>query len=273
MFVSEKPSTSALLSAGRHLFLPNGHVSEKRDLKYGSRKRHKLDIYEPNEINEETELIFFIHGGGWASGSKDLHTFIGRSWASENFIVAIPNYRLVPDVYYPKQLEDVVLALFWLQDSYNGYNGSLYLAGHSAGAHMASLIGFSEKWRKEAGLTLDQVSGFVLLAGVYQFYPYDKADPRVKRFVGDEKLWQEAQPINYIGGNLPPVFLAHGTEDREVLPKQSIKLREKLAKLDVANELLVEDGVGHLELLLETSDENSEFWVRLQRFFDRVPVV
>ena len=79
MFISEKPSTSSLVSAGRYLLTPSSSVLEKRDIRYGPHERQKLDIYEPVEIDEETNLIVFFHGGGWATGNKEMHRFIGRS--------------------------------------------------------------------------------------------------------------------------------------------------------------------------------------------------
>ncbi|MBS3788996.1 alpha/beta hydrolase [Candidatus Bipolaricaulota bacterium] len=266
MFLSERPRPGSLLSAGYHLFWPGSGVTEIKDFQYGSHKRHKLDIYEPVEIDSDTQFIFFVHGGGWESGSKDMHRFIGRSWAAKNFIVVLPNYRLAPDANYPIQVQDVTRSLAWLQENYGKISGSLYLAGHSAGAHLASLIGFSDRWREKAGLKAGQIGGLILLAGVYQFYPYDRADPRVKRFVGGKKNWEGAQPLNHLKESLPPVFLAHGERDEEVLPEQSIQLSEKLTELGVTADLLIEEDVGHLELLLETSSRDSKFWFRLKDF-------
>ncbi len=267
MFLSEKPAANSLLSAGRHLFLPRSEISETTDLSYGDHERHRLDIYEPAEI---TEIIVFVHGGGWETGSKEMHRFIGRSWARNDFIVVLPNYRLVPEAHYPDQVQDVVRALAWLQRNYEKSDGSLYLAGHSAGAHLASLVGFSKRWLSEAELETENIAGFILMAGVYQFYPYEKADERVKQFIGGRRYWEEAQPINYLDEDLSPVFIAHGSSDREVLPEQSFQLGEKLTKHDVKNELIVEEGAGHLELLLGTSRKCSNFWSSLLKFYSKI---
>lgn len=267
MFISEMPNGRSLLSAGRHLFLSNSQISEKRGLRYGAGKRQQIDIYEPAEIDEDTETVVFIHGGGWETGNKDIHKFIGRSWARKNFTVAIPNYRLAPDATYPAQTHDIAEAVSWLQHNYDNYTGSLYLAGHSAGAHLASLVGFSDQWREKAELELEKIRGFILLAGVYQFYPFDKADPRVKRFLGEKKYWEEAQPFNHLKKSLPPVFLAHGQEDHEVSLDQSIQLKERLTQLNVRNELVFEDHVGHLELLLRTTMTDGNLWCSMEKFF------
>jgi acetyl esterase/lipase len=270
MFLSERPNYSALLSSGRHFFFSSFGVSETRNLSYGSHERQKLDLYEPQEPNDAKKAVVFIHGGGWETGSKNLHRFIGRSWAQRDCVVAIPNYRLAPDFNYPDQMEDVSGSISWLRNNHEGFDGEIFLAGHSAGAHLASLVGFSREWRGEAGLRSDEIQALVLLAGVYQFYPYNRADKRVKRFIGGERLWEEAQPVNHIDNDSPSAFLVHGERDEEVLPEQSVQLSKKLSGLGIKNELVLEEPVGHLELLLMTANGSEKFWTRLSDFIERV---
>ncbi len=267
LFLSERPSLATLFSAGRHLFLADSRTREKRGIGYGGEERQQLDIYEPNEIPEDPDMIVFFYGGGWITGNKDIHRFLGRSWASKGYIVALPNYRLAPGVRYPDQMGDVARSLKWIRNNYENYPGKIYLAGHSAGAHLASLVGFSKKWREAAGLTLQEINGFILLAGVYQFYPYEKADYRVREFLGEEKYWVEAQPFNQVDDSLPPVFLAHGEEDTEVLPEQSIQMRDELEDLGIKSELLLASRRGHIELLLDTTRKETQFWTSLENFF------
>lgn len=269
MFVSEAPDARLLLSTGRHLFWGHPEVSEKRNIPYGPLERQKLDVYEPAEIDEDTEIVVFIYGGGWESGDKGTHKFVGRAWARKNFIVILPNYRLAPEATYPAQVKDIAQSIAWLQEDYEKFGGSLYLAGHSAGAHLASLFGFSERWLEEGSFEPGLVRGFILLAGVYQFYPFERADPRVRDFLGENRYWEEAQPFNHLKETLSPVFMAHGRDDSEVLPEQSVQLGAALERLNVENELLLEDGIGHIGLLLDTTRRTSRFWNKLEGFFGR----
>jgi len=268
LFLTEKPSPVTLFSTGRHLFLPNSKTQERRGISYGEEDRQQLDIYEPDEFSGDSDMIVFFYGGGWISGNKDIHRFIGRSWASRGYIVALPNYRLAPEVRYPDQLGDVARSLKWIRENYENYPGKVYLAGHSAGAHLAALVGFSRKWRETAELELEAIKGFMLLSGVYQFYPYEKADYRVREFLGDKRYWEEAQPFKRVDSSLPPVFLAHGEADTEVLPEQSIQLKKKLDELGVRADLLLEDGRGHIEILLETTRGEGSFWKSVENFFE-----
>ena len=267
MFISEKPHPKALLAAARHYLWSDTGVTESKNLRYGPLERHRVDIYEPNIVDEETKVVFFVHGGGWESGSKDLHRFIGRSWAGRDLVLVLPNYRLVPQTTYPGQLEDLVRCLAWFKEHYPQFSESFYLAGHSAGAHMASLIGWSDRWLREAHLSRKSLEGLILMAGVYQFYPYDQADPRIRKFVNDREKWEEAQPINHVGPSSPPVFMAHGENDSEVSTKQSTQLGHKLSELGVRNEVLLQENTGHLELLLETCRQEARLWSLMRDFF------
>ena len=51
-------------------------------------------------------MIVFFYGGSWDSGTKSGYAFVGRALAAQGFVVAIPDYRLVPQVRYPAFLED-----------------------------------------------------------------------------------------------------------------------------------------------------------------------
>lgn len=267
LLLKEKPAPRSLLAAGRHQFFSTSRITERLDLQYGEKERLKLDIYEPERLTEETETIIFVHGGGWESGDKNIHRFLGRAWARRNYVVAIPNYRLVSDASYPAQMEDLTLALDWLNRNYEKFPDKFFLAGHSAGAHLASLLGFSRKWLPESGIRLARIAGFILLSGVYVFYPFSRADKRVQKFVGKKRYWEEAQPINHLRDTLPPVFITHGLVDEEVYPEQSVNLGDKLTEYNIRNELLLREDLDHIELLLDTAISRSEFWSAVNDFF------
>lgn len=111
--ISEAPSPPTLLSTVRHLWWSNSRITERRDIRYRPLERHRLDIYEPSDMDDNTEMVIFIYGGGWEAGNKDLHRFIGRSWARHNYVVVLPDYRLAPQSTYPDQVEDVTRSVAW----------------------------------------------------------------------------------------------------------------------------------------------------------------
>ncbi len=113
----------------------------ERDAAFGSDPRQRVDLYAPaRHSSSQLPIIVFIYGGSWNSGTKSGYAFVGRALASRGFLVAIPDYRLVPQVRYPAFLEDNAAAVHWVRlhaATFGGDPDRLVLAGHSAGAYDA----------------------------------------------------------------------------------------------------------------------------------------
>jgi monoterpene epsilon-lactone hydrolase len=89
------------------------------------------------EGTEEEQVMFFLHGGGWCSGSVDTHrAFAGRLAKMLRIRTLHLTYRLAPEDPFPAALEDCVAAFRWLIAS--GVSAAnLVIAGNSAGAGLA----------------------------------------------------------------------------------------------------------------------------------------
>lgn len=60
-----------------------------------------MDVWLPNSKHQEEEkpVIFFIYGGAWGSGYKELYAKLGQEVANTlDSIVVIPDYRIYPKV-------------------------------------------------------------------------------------------------------------------------------------------------------------------------------
>lgn len=62
---------------------------------YGKHERQVLDFYQA-QSDQNTPLLFFIHGGGWMVGDKANPDFLAKCLESGISVVSI-NYRLIPD--------------------------------------------------------------------------------------------------------------------------------------------------------------------------------
>jgi acetyl esterase/lipase len=152
---------------------PYSGVAVTRDVAYGSHERHVLDIFSSPEAGSGKPVVVFIHGGGFARGSKrtpgtPFYDNVGL-WAEKNGLVGVTmNYRLAPEFQFPSGVEDLTAAVAWLQAHIAEYGGDpkrIYLWGHSAGAahtgdYIASLAN-AGKPPVIAGAIL--TSGFYLL--------------------------------------------------------------------------------------------------------------
>ncbi|MFW6026614.1 MAG: alpha/beta hydrolase, partial [Candidatus Woesearchaeota archaeon] len=174
--------------AGAYNLLPLPNIEVEKNIKFGDEDRLKLDIYfSEDKVEEKKKVIFFVHGGSWKSNNKDQFQFIGKNLARRGYIAVLPNYRLVPENRYPTQIKDIAKALKWTEDTINEYGGdskNIILSGHSAGGHLAALIGYSDKWQNKYNITKENIRSLVLLAGVYKFSDkYENGAEVVKDFV------------------------------------------------------------------------------------------
>ena len=62
-------------------------------------------------LDAQTPVVVFFYGGGWNSGSKDGYLFAARPFVEAGYIVAIPDYRVYPEVRFPSFVEDAAAAL------------------------------------------------------------------------------------------------------------------------------------------------------------------
>ena len=143
-------------------------LERSKDISYGPLERHRLDVYEAKQTPQG--VVVFVHGGTWDSGDKSDYPFIADSLAGHGYTTVIVNYRLVPKITFPSYAEDVALALAWVF-AHTELLGSqsIFLMGHSAGAHIAALVAFDERYLVPYGAP--SLAGFIGLAGPYDFLP------------------------------------------------------------------------------------------------------
>ena len=250
--------------------LPPG-IEVKKDIKYGENERLKLDVYYPRvEVKEEKPVVIFVHGGSWKSNSKDQFRFIGKNLAKRGYIAVLPNYRLVPDYRYPAQIKDVAKAFKWTENNINSFGGTsnnIILSGHSAGGHLAALLGYSDYWQEKYNISKKNIDYLVLLAGVYKFADnYEEGSEVVKDFV-PIKYWEEAQPALQLDYSDPSTFILQGLQDETVSPKQADYLAKIMQKKDIKHKKILKEDLNHISLLFSFANRNHQIWNEIK--FDK----
>jgi acetyl esterase/lipase len=229
---------------------PRQGISETRDVPYAAGDRHGLDIYAPAGA-VDSPVIVFIYGGGWKDGDKALYRFTGAALAARGFVAVIPDYRVFPAVRFPVFIQDAAAAVAWTRANAARYGGDprrVFLMGHSAGAQIAAMLTLDRQWLGAEGLNPDRdIAGFAGLAGPYDFLPLH--DPELDDIfapAGDLRL---TQPITFARGDAPPVFLAAGTADTTVLPRNTVNLAAAIRRDGGRAEEKLYPGIGHKLIL------------------------
>jgi len=206
-----------------------GDYVRHQDVAYGPDARNTLDVYLPANSRNAPVVVFF-HGGGWNSGDKSEYKFVGAALAAHGCIAVLPNYRLYPKARLVDFMRDAARAVAWVyaQQGKWGTDGrNVFLMGHSAGAHIATLLALDETYLENAGLDANKLRGVVGLAGPYDFIPFRY--PYMFDLFGPEAEFARSQPINYVRADAPPFFLLHGLKDTTVVPGNTEHLSAALS--------------------------------------------
>ncbi len=226
-----------------------------RDVGFGSGADQTLDLYAPREGSAGSRpVLVFFYGGNWASGDKDLYRWVGRALAAQGFVTAVPDYRKAPAHPYPAFVEDAAAAVAKAREiapAYGGDPNRVLLMGHSAGAYLAILLALDVSRLKSVGVEPAALRGAAGLAGPYDFYPFDVEASRVA--FGAWPRPTETQPITYARADAPPLWLAHGSDDRTVAVRHSRDLAARQQSLGAEATFRLYEGLNHVDMVLALS--------------------
>lgn len=242
----------------------------RSNIAYGPDPAQHLDIcIPPAGFPPGRPAVVMIHGGYWTVGSREAYAAPCRMAAGEGIVAATIDYRLAngdPHHYWPAQAVDAQLAVRWLRShaSEFGINPSrICVMGDSAGGHIALFLG-------AVGHTVPGDDAGVL-AGISSrvdcvvdnFGPTDLSaanfwPPDQLLFGGDGKTRttdqeRAASPLFLVGPGMPPVMIAHGRADKNVLLDQSTQFVAALKQHHVPVRMTVFNG-GHEFEGLPTKD-------------------
>jgi acetyl esterase/lipase len=198
-------------------------------------------------------VIVFFYGGAWQRGERGDHKFVGQTFASKGFVVVVPDYRVYPEVKYPEFVRDAAAAFAWTRREiprYAGNSAHLVLMGHSAGAHIAAMLTYNERFLKEVGLAPSAVHALVGLAGPYDFEP---SEPEITALMSGEGETARAMPARYVGPGAPPALLLQGDADTRVEPANLERLVARLKAAGDSYEARFLPGLSHATILVGLS--------------------
>jgi acetyl esterase/lipase len=225
----------------------------------------KLDLYRP-EGTSPVGLIVWVHGGAWSGGSRnspDLQAMTTRGWA-----VASVDYRLSKVAKFPAQIHDIKAAIRFLRAHAGDYGfpaTRFVIAGSSAGAHLAALVGVTNGNRElegSEGEYLNISSNIQAIVDLYgasnlttilaQSTPHGLGvrKPALDLLLGAQpdalpELARLASPVFHVDASDPPLLLLHGDQDPQMPINQAHELQGAYEKLGLPVRFVVMHGSGH----------------------------
>jgi len=226
---------------------------DRVELAYGGHPRQRLDLYRPKGVTGASPVVVFFYGGGWEAGDRAGYRFAALALVEQGFVVAVPDYRVHPEVGFPAFLEDSAKAVAFMHAHAAEHGGDpkrLFLMGHSAGAYNAAMLALDPKLLAAEGVPATAVSGMVGLAGPYDFLPLTS---KTLQAIFTAPDMSKTQPIAFARKDAPPMLLATGDGDGTVYPRNTRNLGRKLAELGAPVETIEYAGLGHAGIVIALS--------------------
>ncbi|HEY2628457.1 MAG TPA: alpha/beta hydrolase, partial [Usitatibacter sp.] len=130
----------------------------------------RIDLFSAGKSARGT--LMFIHGGYWRSLHKDMFSWLAAAWAAAGVNVAMPSYRVAPEVRIDDIVDDIVDATNWLAENGTRYGvplDRLVVSGHSAGGHLTAAL-FATS-RERLRFDPSRIVGGVPFSGIFDFEP------------------------------------------------------------------------------------------------------
>jgi arylformamidase len=227
-----------------------------RDLPYAEPKnqRQTLDVYAPAE-GKDHPIVLWIHGGGWRQGDKRGVQRKPAAFVEKGFVFVSTNYRFVPHVTVKEMTGDIAKALRWVHEHAGDYGGdpdTIFVMGHSAGAHLAALVCTDDRYLKAEGLSPAIIKGCVPVdTAVYDVVKQIESigPPRSAMYsgvFGDSESQKDSSPIAHVakGKGIPPFLILH-VDDRPDSKAQSGMLARALQDAGVSAKVVPAEGKTH----------------------------
>jgi len=245
-------SSIFLFSAASHALPQN--VTLRSDIAYGPHAKQMLDVYSPAGA-ENAPVIFMIHGGAWRGGDKarpeetDLKV---AHWVPKGFVYISTNYGLLPEMDPLGQARDVAAAIVFAQENaakWGGAQDKFILMGHSAGAHLVSLVAADHKnlsggkIRPWLGTVSLDISNYDLPSRVSGENP---SGFYLEIFGNDPDYWQKASPYHRLTERMPPFYAVCTTQNEHACPQSELFVK-KARQLGGTGGVLAVD-LAHMEI-------------------------
>jgi acetyl esterase/lipase len=235
----------------------------RKNIEYATRSKSKnmLDVYyEPGK--KKQPVVFFIHGGSWMTGSKDMYKKLGENFHDKGYVSVIISYRLFPvtDVY--GMVEDCRDAFKWCIENIADFGGDtsrIFMAGHSAGGHLCTVTGLLEED------PVKYIKGFILIDafGLCANYFLTEHAMLIPDFFagifGKEKTkWPNASPDNLVKRGAPPFLVLTGGNTYPFVAFDNSNFVSKLDSLAISNEHKIMDSLSHMQMIYEFESTTTE---------------
>ncbi|ODS59182.1 MAG: hypothetical protein ABS36_01615 [Acidobacteria bacterium SCN 69-37] len=237
-----------------------------RDIPYASAgdRALALDLHMPEGVSNPP-LVVWIHGGAWRQGSR---ASVRPEFAQHGFATASVDYRLSTEARFPAMVHDIKAAIRFLRARAGDYGyraDRIAIAGDSAGAHLAALVGVTNGVADLEGALGDHRDRSSAVQAIVAYYPatnlatiLDQSTPfglgvrvpALQLLLGDlpgraPDLARLASPVSHVDAGDPPLLIFHGDRDPQMPIAQSHELEDRYEAVGLEGTLVVVHDAVH----------------------------
>ncbi|HEU4340160.1 MAG TPA: alpha/beta hydrolase [Candidatus Binatia bacterium] len=234
---------------------------------YGDTPRQVMDIFPAGETH--APVLLYVHGGYWRGGSKDDNCNFVDLFTERGVAVAVMEYDLCPQVTVRGIVREVRSAVAWSYRNISRYGGDpsrLYIAGHSAGAHLVAMA-LAHDWEQE-GLPRNLVRGAVATSGVYDLDMVMHVSVNAEIRMTPE-LAQENSPYLNPPRPICPMLVGVGGAEPDGWQRMSREFFELCKEQGLECEYLVVPGANHYSMSSHLADPDSPLFKAIFKLIGR----
>ena len=204
----------------------------------------------------DTFQVIFFHGGYWQLLSKNDALFPAKTFNDNGIAFSAVDYTLAPAASLGEMIEQCRRSIQWIYNnaSQYGYDADqIYVAGSSAGAHLAAMVILTD-WT-EYNLPLDIIKGGTLLSGIYDVRPIVKTyiNEPLKLNLQDAK---DLSPLFNVKENKTQLIVTWGENETTEFKRQSIEFENKWKEIGNRSTLLEVQHANHFDILFYMLDKD-----------------
>lgn len=229
-----------------------------KTLRYGASDTNTIDIALP-ESGEACPLIVYLHGGYWQLLSKR-ESFFGADWfVGRGVAYAAVDYTLAPDASLTEIVAECRAALVALFDQSANLNidpARIYVAGSSAGAHLAAMccIGVDDGYRP---------SGAILLSGIFELEPFVGVTDNDAVGMDIAEAYANS-PLRLNIDDFPPAIISWREVETAEFKRQSRAFGAKLRSQSRAVDIFESPDRNHFDVVHDMYDPETKLGQSIQ---------
>ena len=225
-----------------------------KDIAYGNSSRELLDIYPSSQPRSKT--LVFIHGGYWQRLDKADFQFIADAFRDHAVTTVLLSYPLAPAASMDQIVTSCREAIQWLHKNitaYNGYADEIYIAGHSAGGHLAAML-MTTNWN-DPDLPTDMIKGTCVISGLFNLIPIQLSDIN-EGLNMDMPTADRNSPVQLLPTSQCPLIVAVGKDETNEFKDQSEELYNSW-KEKIPVGFMELPGLNHYSIVETLLEKNS----------------